>query len=298
MRKATFCVGLAVWLSCGMVICKLARAEQDRVVVDGAERAGERVRTSGHHVPLLQALEQVTPRNYSVVLPNAGPWADVPVDWKAGGSFVQVLGDLLASNPALRAHVDTSLHLVTVSVAPHASLAGLDAMSAAGMRQPQLAPPASLASSESLVAPPDGAQPPLLRTNVSSAPAIPVVAAAAPTAAAVSAASSAAVTAGVAVVTSTLVNAEPQADASQVWEMRESDGSVRSALQRWAKDAGWQFIWDVPTDFRVDANATIHGSLEQALGAVVDALGSAQVPIQAVLYKGNRVLRIIPKGGS
>jgi hypothetical protein len=122
----------------------------------------------------------------------------------------------------------------------------------------------------------------------------------------VSAASSAAVTAGVAVVTSTSmptststpVNAEPQADASQVWEMRESDGSVRSALQRWAKDAGWQFIWDVPTDFRVDANATIHGSLEQALGAVVDALGSAQVPIQAVLYKGNRVLRIIPKGGS
>ncbi|HTH58527.1 MAG TPA: toxin co-regulated pilus biosynthesis Q family protein [Paraburkholderia sp.] len=84
--------------------------------------------------------------------------------------------------------------------------------------------------------------------------------------------------------------------AQQVWELRESDGSVRNALQRWAREAGWQFVWDVPTDFTVDANATIHGSLDEALREVVDALSNAQVPIQIVMYKGNRVLRVIPKG--
>ncbi|MEJ0003012.1 MAG: toxin co-regulated pilus biosynthesis Q family protein [Pararobbsia sp.] len=80
--------------------------------------------------------------------------------------------------------------------------------------------------------------------------------------------------------------------------MRTSDGSVRNALSRWASDAGWQFIWDVPTDFAVDATATIHGTLSEALRQVVDALAGSQVPIQVVLYKRNRVLRVVPKGAS
>nr|WP_254367121.1 toxin co-regulated pilus biosynthesis Q family protein [Paraburkholderia sp. NMBU_R16] len=82
------------------------------------------------------------------------------------------------------------------------------------------------------------------------------------------------------------------------WTLRASDGSVRNALSRWAKEAGWQFVWDVPTDFGIDATATIHGTLEEALHQVVDALSNAQVPIRVVMYRSNRVLRIIPKGVS
>ncbi|MGH8778324.1 toxin co-regulated pilus biosynthesis Q family protein [Paraburkholderia sp.] len=83
-----------------------------------------------------------------------------------------------------------------------------------------------------------------------------------------------------------------------VWDLRQSDGSVRNALARWAKDAGWQFIWAVPTDFSIDATATIHGTFEQALHSVVDALSHSDVPIQALMYKGNHVLRITAKGAS
>jgi hypothetical protein len=80
--------------------------------------------------------------------------------------------------------------------------------------------------------------------------------------------------------------------------MRTSDGSVRNALARWAQEAGWQFIWDVPTDFTVDATATVHGTLKQALRQVVDALHNSQVPIQVVLYERNHVIRVVPKGAS
>ncbi|WP_319001247.1 toxin co-regulated pilus biosynthesis Q family protein [Burkholderia sp. AU32262] len=82
------------------------------------------------------------------------------------------------------------------------------------------------------------------------------------------------------------------------WQMRLSDGSVRNALARWASEAGWQFIWDVPTDFQVDATATIHGTLAEALRQVTNALAGAQVPIQVVLYQRNRVMRVVPKGAS
>jgi hypothetical protein len=91
---------------------------------------------------------------------------------------------------------------------------------------------------------------------------------------------------------------QPQEEAQTEWQMRISDGSVRNTLARWASEAGWQFVWEVPTDFAVDATATVHGTFEQALHQVVEALAGSAVPIQAVMYKRNRVLRVIAKGAN
>lgn len=300
--------------------CELAGAASQQVVVDGAQRAGETVHTSGHRVPLLHALEQVVPGNYSVNVPNAGAWADMPVSWQAGGSFVQVLGELLAGDPSLQARVDTDLHLVTVSAVPraptlesgpeaapvatasHASAPGAIAPSNLTSQRAPLAPAASLAPAESVVSAPLSSTGLHASTPavVSASPANDevVVGPALSASGAPQAPAAASLASAVPMPAPALAPAPVAASAppSQVWEMRESDGSVRNAIQRWATEAGWQFIWDVPTDFTVDANATIHGTLEQALGAVVDALSTAQVPIQIVMYKGNRVLRVIPKG--
>jgi hypothetical protein len=54
----------------------------------------------------------------------------------------------------------------------------------------------------------------------------------------------------------------------------------------------------VPIDFGVDADATVTGTFEQALEAVVEALKKSDTPIQAVLYRGNKVLRIVAKGAA
>jgi hypothetical protein len=247
------------------------------VIVEGSQHASGKVRTSGHAVPLLHALEQVVPTSYSVNVPNAGAWADTPVSWHSGNSFIKVLAELLSANPSLQARVDTDLHLVTVTL--HAPLP-----------QPPVAvaaPPAQAATAMNNAAPPLLAQaaPAAGQPSLQPSPQLPPQA---PTSAAPGTPPSASPAVPVA--------ASAPAPEPTVWQLRLSDGSVRSALSRWADEAGWQFIWDVPTDFTIDAAATVHGTLEQALHQVVDALGHAQVPIQIVMYKGNRVLRVIPKG--
>ncbi|MGN6668724.1 MAG: TcpQ domain-containing protein [Trinickia sp.] len=84
----------------------------------------------------------------------------------------------------------------------------------------------------------------------------------------------------------------------RAWHIAPADRSVRTALARWASEAGWQFVWDVPTDFSIDASATINGTLEDALNAVAQALKRSQVPIQVILYKGNKVIRVVGEGAA
>ncbi|KVT60805.1 pili assembly chaperone [Burkholderia ubonensis] len=80
------------------------------------------------------------------------------------------------------------------------------------------------------------------------------------------------------------------------WDVRASDGTIRGVLSRWARTAGWQLVWDAPVDFSVDAQATLRGSFEDALQALVSSLGRTSTPIQAILYQGNHVLRVVAQG--
>jgi hypothetical protein len=80
------------------------------------------------------------------------------------------------------------------------------------------------------------------------------------------------------------------------WSIRTSDGTVRGVLQRWTHISGWQLVWDLPVDFSVDASATLHGSFEDALHTLVISLDKSYTPVQAILYRGNHVLRIVPQG--
>ncbi|KWI41165.1 toxin co-regulated pilus biosynthesis Q family protein [Burkholderia stagnalis] len=80
------------------------------------------------------------------------------------------------------------------------------------------------------------------------------------------------------------------------WDVRASDGTIRGVLSRWARTAGWQLVWDAPVDFSIDAQATLRGSFEDALQALVASLGRTSTPIQAILYQGNHVLRVVAQG--
>lgn len=379
-------------LLCGVwFACTVAHASDQQVIVDGGQRLGGVVRTGGHDVPLLRALEQIMPTSYSINVPNAGAWADASVSWRAGSSVVHALGEVLSVDPALQARVDTDMRLLTVTA--HARRANVDApqpsspaagaasrmnsaatnasstlpTGAAAMAPaagPAIAPvqtlaqarvstwiPATPASARTpaaaLAVPPvpASAPAPAPAPVMSSAPAAgPAMPAPAP-APAPALAMSPAPAAGPAKPASVpaLVSAPPRAQvpapakrdaieppllaATQPasgpdspapssapaatpafvpaaaperteWQMRLSDGSVRNALARWASEAGWQFIWDVPTDFQVDATATIHGTLAEALRQVTNALAGSQVPIQVVLYQRNHVMRVVPKGAS
>ncbi|NHL70347.1 hypothetical protein EIB72_28605 [Burkholderia ambifaria] len=381
-------------LLCGVwFACTVAHASDQQVIVDGGQRLGGVVRTGGHDVPLLRALEQIMPTSYSINVPNAGAWADASVSWRAGSSVVHALGEVLSVDPALQARVDTDMRLLTVTA--HARRANVDApqpsspaagaasrmnsaatnasstlpTGAAAMAPaagPAIAPaqtlvqarvstwiPATPASARTpaaaLAVPPVPASAPAPAPVMSSAPAAgPVIPASVPAPAPAPVMSPAPAPAPAMPASApALVSAPPRAQvpapakrdaieppllaATQPasgpaspapssapssapaatpafvpaaapermeWQMRLSDGSVRSALARWASEAGWQFIWDVPTDFQVDATATIHGTLAEALRQVTNALAGSQVPIQVVLYQRNHVMRVVPKGAS
>ncbi|GLU32130.1 TcpQ domain-containing protein [Trinickia caryophylli] len=88
----------------------------------------------------------------------------------------------------------------------------------------------------------------------------------------------------------------PEAPVQQTWRIELSDRTVRGALTRWTQEAGWRLIWEAPVDFAVDAPAMLTGTFDEALQSVIGALSSTDAPVQAILYRGNKVLRIVEKG--
>lgn len=85
-------------------------------------------------------------------------------------------------------------------------------------------------------------------------------------------------------------------DAQQTWEIIVSDKTLNAALARWASKAGWQLVWELPVDYAVETRTTVHGSFEEAVGTVARSMESAEIPMKAMFYQGNKVLRIVAKG--
>lgn len=80
------------------------------------------------------------------------------------------------------------------------------------------------------------------------------------------------------------------------WVVKLEDGTLSKTFARWAHDAGWQLLWEMPVDFRIDANTRLEGEFEQAVTTVADSLADADSPMQVVLYRGNHVIRVTSQG--
>ncbi|MGN6319931.1 toxin co-regulated pilus biosynthesis Q family protein [Trinickia sp.] len=358
MQKLTVCIAALVGLMCGVADCSSAIAktmDAAQVRVLGEGRAAPKVSQGGRGVPLRHALEQIVPPDFSINLPNAGPWADVPVSWPAHVTFVAALRDALSAAPDVNADVDLKLRLVTVRA--NASVSAMSDDAAFAMKhvwglppngsaqapqpsQPSQVQPAQQAPQSQPSQPPAqsagigpalATQPPLLAAMHDQPTVAPATKRPAATAdlgpaataspapakpAAPSASTNATVNARNVVGTTTEASpaspatvsstdavgeplpAAPPPEPVREWHLSLADHTVKTALTRWAKEDGWQLVWDVPLDFGVDADATVTGTFEQALQAVVDALKKSETPIQAILYRGNKVLRIVAKGAA
>ncbi len=88
----------------------------------------------------------------------------------------------------------------------------------------------------------------------------------------------------------------PAVPAAPSWEIVPADKTLNAALARWAAAAGWQLLWELPVDYAVDVRTEIRGSFEEAVGLVAKSMESAEIPMKAIFYEGNRVLRIVAKG--
>lgn len=85
---------------------------------------------------------------------------------------------------------------------------------------------------------------------------------------------------------------------NRVWELDPADGSLRRSLDKWAKMAGWQVVWELSYDFPVALYARVEGTFEDALSAVSKSVRNTETPVKLTLYEGNRVVRVSPADGS
>jgi hypothetical protein len=85
-------------------------------------------------------------------------------------------------------------------------------------------------------------------------------------------------------------------DATRAWEIAPGDRTLNTSLARWSASVGWQLVWELEVDYPIETRAVLQGTFEEAVAAVAESLTSASVPIQAIFYAGNRVLRIVAKG--
>lgn len=76
------------------------------------------------------------------------------------------------------------------------------------------------------------------------------------------------------------------------WTVELADSTIRLCLKRWAKDAGWQLVWDARRDFIIDAEVSFYGTFEQALGSMMQSLSDSEYPLQARLNTDTKVVRI------
>jgi hypothetical protein len=81
------------------------------------------------------------------------------------------------------------------------------------------------------------------------------------------------------------------------WHVDMADGTLKAVLGRWAQTAGWQLVWEPQSDFRIEASADLAGGFEDAAGALILSAERSSVPVRAIFYRGNKVLRIVAKGG-
>ena len=86
-----------------------------------------------------------------------------------------------------------------------------------------------------------------------------------------------------------------QASTDNNWIIDVNDKRISVLLTRWAKQAGYQLVWDSKTDFEIRAGGNISGSFRAALNEVLKSLEDSSDPLKANWYKNN-VIVITPIG--
>ncbi|KAA0912049.1 hypothetical protein FQ179_08245 [Pusillimonas sp. ANT_WB101] len=83
---------------------------------------------------------------------------------------------------------------------------------------------------------------------------------------------------------------------TSAYRVSPQDVTIRQALGRWARQAGWTFEpehWAVDVDIPISGSAVFETDFKQAVRQLVAATELADRPLQPCFYS-NQVLRIVP----
>lgn len=90
-------------------------------------------------------------------------------------------------------------------------------------------------------------------------------------------------------------HSENGGQASRKWDIDSADRTLSTAMARWSAEAGWQLLWELPVDYEIDARTSISGTFPEAVEAVAKSMAQTDVPMKAIFYAGNKVLRIVAR---
>jgi hypothetical protein len=71
-----------------------------------------------------------------------------------------------------------------------------------------------------------------------------------------------------------------------------SGQKMSESLNAWAKETGWNLIWEAKVDYPVSVDTTLSGSTEEILNQFGDALVHSRLPLRVDVYKLNKVIRV------
>lgn len=71
-----------------------------------------------------------------------------------------------------------------------------------------------------------------------------------------------------------------------------SGQKMSESLNTWAKEMGWNLIWEAKVDYPVSVDTTLSGSTEEILNQFGDALIYSRLPLRVDVYKLNKVIRV------
>lgn len=244
--------------------------------VQAAEQVAPTLANAGEAVPLRKAVEQLVPSYYTVRWLGVEPSRrNAPVTWNVNQEWPAAIGQAIASVPGLSLDIGTGTRLILIrQVAPDL---------------PPQSPVASAAPATRPAMAANAVTTPPKKKVTEAAPAVHVVRVD-------SVAQLQQVSVRKGVTPEPPVISQPAPLAAPRWHLSESDKTLKAVIERWAQEAGWRTFWDLGVDYPIVATAAIGGSFEEAVSAVVRSMGHADVPPKAIFYRGNQVLRVVPRG--
>jgi len=71
-----------------------------------------------------------------------------------------------------------------------------------------------------------------------------------------------------------------------------SGQKMSQSLDTWAREIGWNLIWEAKVDYPVSVNTTFTGNTEEVITKFGDAVVHSHLPLHIDVYKQNRTVRI------
>ena len=93
------------------------------------------------------------------------------------------------------------------------------------------------------------------------------------------------------------VAANNPAASPKIYNVTETDGTLRSAIARWSTDSGWKFrddYWAVDKDIPVAAAAVFGADFRGSVIALLTTTDLTELPIKPCFYS-NQVVRVVPR---